>query len=110
MTDWTTRDDVRDALGLDPADTVDDAWLDQVVAAVNQFVDDTRPPLVDPDVPVEVDPRTAWGATQLGTRWYSRRNSNDLSAFAEFGGVPPSIDRDIAVALRIDRYFRAVVA
>lgn len=113
MTDWTTTDQVKAALGLEPADVVDDGWLEAVVSGVNQLVDDTRPP--DPEVNPLIaspppNPRTSWGATQLATRWYSRRNSTEVSAFVELGGPPPSIDRDIEIALEIGRYFRPVVA
>lgn len=112
MTDWITEEDLKSALGLEPADTADDEWLTRCVAAVNAFVDETRKPPILPGDPAPdyLNPKTVWGALQLGTRWYSRRNSNDLSAFAELGGVPPSIDRDIAVALEVDRYFRPAVA
>ena len=108
MTDWISSDDVRPVLGLDPGDTSDDAWLDLCVAAVNRFIDDTRPPA--PEGGWVVDDRTKWGGVQLATRWFSRRNSNDISAFVELGGPPPSIDRDVEVALRINRYFGPVVA
>jgi len=104
-TEWITSTQVRTALGLDPADTHDEEWLDLVVAGVNQLVTDTRPSDTE-----TTDPRTTWGALQLATRWYSRRNSSDLSAFVEMGGPPPSIDRDIEVALRIGRYYGPAVA
>jgi hypothetical protein len=115
MINWITVDQVRAALGLDPADTADDEWLELCVAGVNQFVTDTRP---DPDPNLVVshpmvlppDGRTTWGAVQLATRWYARRNSTEVSAFVEMGGPPPSIDRDIEVALQVGRYFRPVVA
>jgi hypothetical protein len=112
MTDWISEEDVRAALGLDPADAADDAWLTLCTLAVNQFVDDTRPvaPVTDPPTPVEVDGRTKWGAVQLATRWYSRRNSSDVSAFVELGGPPPSIDRDIEITLGLNRFYGPVVA
>lgn len=109
MAEWITEDDVKSALGIDPADVSDQEWLTLCTAAVNRFVDDTRP-TPPPEGGWVVDDRTRWGAVQLATRWYSRRNSNDLSAFVEMGGPPPSIDRDIEVALRINRYYGAVVA
>lgn len=108
MTDWTTVDQVKLALGIPLADTTDEDWLTLCVNGVNQFVDDTRPPHVEPVV--DPDGRTVWGATQLGTRWYSRRNSLDVSAFVEMGGPPPSIDRDIEIALRVGRHFGPAVA
>ena len=110
MTDWISPDELKTALGIDPIDSFDDDWIDRCCDAVNAFVDATRVPPILPgaDPPAVLDPLTVWGALQLGTRWYSRRNSNDLTAFAELGGVPPSIDRDIAVALRIERYYGPV--
>ncbi len=112
-TEWTTVDQVKGALGIPPANTTDDDWLTLVVTGVNQLVDDTRKVVVDDDgapVPPVVDGRTQWGAVQLATRWYGRRNSGDIAAYVELGGPPPSIDRDIEVALQIGRYFRPAVA
>lgn len=105
MTEYVTVDGAKLALGIPPSDTTDDAWLQSCVDGVNQFVTDTRS---DPEAPA--DARTTWGATQLVTRWYSRRNSNDVSAFVELGGPPPSIDRDIEIALQVGRAFRPVIA
>jgi hypothetical protein len=99
-----TADEVKEALGIPPGDSIDDAWITQCTAAVNQLVLDLRPDAVD------TDERIRWGALQLATRWYSRRNSSDVSAFVELGGPPPSIDRDVEVSLRIGRYFHPAVA
>jgi hypothetical protein len=109
MTDWITDADVRSALGLVPADIADDAWLSLCTVAVNRFVDDTRPVPLPPGGHV-VDGRTRWGAVQLATRWYSRRNAQDVAAYAELGGPPPSVDRDIEISLQINRYFGPAVA
>lgn len=105
MVEYVTIDQAKLALGIPTADTVDDAWLQSCVDGVNQLVSDTR---ADPEA--ETDARTTWGATQLVTRWYSRRNSTEVSAFVELGGPPPSIDRDVEISLGIGRYFRPVVA
>jgi hypothetical protein len=113
VTEWTTVDKVRAALGLDAGDVTDDTWLQSVVEGVNTLVDDTRQPVYDADgnpVPPVVDGRTSWGATQLATRWFSRRNSNDITAFVELGGPPPSIDRDVELALQINRYYGPAIA
>lgn len=109
-TEWVTVTGAKQALGLQPADTRDDLWLVKCVDAVNRYVDDTRP--APPVVEETLNPRTAWGALQLVTRWYSRRNSGDDSsaAFVEFGGAPPAIDRDIELALQTGRYAGPVVA
>jgi len=106
MTDWITIDDAKLSIGIPLSDTTDDAWLTLCVSAVNQFVTDTRVgPYVDPPV---ANGRIEWGASQLASRWYSRRNSVDISAFVEMGGPPPSIDRDIEIALQVGRYYGPV--
>jgi hypothetical protein len=108
-TSWTTRNSTKFALGLKPADTVDDWWIDTCVKAANRYVDDTRAGTM-PDTGWTVDERTSLGATMLASRWYSRRGSGDVSAFAEFGGPPPSIDRDVEMQLQVGRFFGPVVA
>jgi hypothetical protein len=105
MTEYVTVDQVKAALGIPPYDTLDDEWLELCVAGVNQFVTDTRE-----DPAAAPEGRVTWGAVQLATRWYSRRNSTEVSAFVELGGPPPSIDRDIEVALEVGRHFRPAVA
>lgn len=112
VTEWITEDDVQAALGLSDEDLAavptDAAWLTLTTTAVNRFVDDTR---ASPAVyPVVVDDRTRWGAVQLATRWFSRRNSNDISAFVELGGPPPSIDRDIEISLQLNRFYGPAIA
>lgn len=49
------------------------------------------------------------GTTMLATSWYQRR-SQDIAAFAEFGGPPPAVGRDIEQLLRINRAHAPVVA
>lgn len=97
--------DVKGALGLAPADTTDEQWLALVVDGVNAYVAGVRPDVADP-WPGQIQ----WGAIQLATRWYSRRNANEISAFTEFGGPPPAIDRDIEAALGIGRFYGPVIA
>lgn len=108
-TEWVTFDAAKEAVGLPPTDTSDDAWLTRVVAAVNQHVDDTRP-TVKPAGGYVVDDKTSLGALNLATRWYSRRNSDAVAAFVESGGAVPPIDRDIEMQLGIGRYAGPVVA
>lgn len=105
--EWITFDQVKLALGIPTHDTVDDAWLQLCVDGVNQIITDTRPRDSTGALP-PTNGRIVWGGVQLATRWYSRRNSSDVSAFVELGGPPPSIDRDIEVALEINRYFGPV--
>lgn len=110
MVTWITEDDVRSALGIDPVDVSDDEWLTLTTAAVNRFVDDTRP-APPPEGGWVVDDRTRWGAVQLATRWYSRRNAQDVAAYAEYAGAPPpAMDRDIEIALGLNRHYGPVVA
>jgi hypothetical protein len=117
VTDWISLDEAKLSIGIPLSDTTDDEWLALCVAGVNQLITDTRPgpypATLDPWA-VEPEPETngriQWGASQLASRWYSRRNSVDMSAFVEMGGPPPSIDRDIEIALQIGRYFGPAVA
>ena len=103
--EWVTVPEVKRALGLTEYDTVDDAWLKVVVRGTNRFIDDTR--AGGHCLP---DDRTKWGATQLATRWYGRRNAQEVAAYAELGGPPPALDRDLEIALRLGRHYPPVVA
>jgi hypothetical protein len=100
---FVTVAQAKSALGIPVHDTIDDDWITLCVSAVNTFVSQTRSDLTDID-----DDRVRWGAVQLVTRWYARRNSTDVSAFTEMGGPPPSVDRDIAIALQINYNFGPV--
>jgi hypothetical protein len=103
-TTFVTVEATKKALGLGPFDTVDDEWLTQVVAATNTFVSQKRP-----DVTV-ITADLVLGSLMLATRWYSRRNGNEVAALNEFGVAPPAIDRDIETILGIGRAHRPVVA
>jgi hypothetical protein len=107
VTDYAEIGAVKKALGLSQFDVVDDDWLTQVVEATNIFVNQARPDLSDTLTP---DGRMVLGATMLATRWYSRRNGQEIAALNEFGTAPPSIDRDIEAILGIGRAHRPVVA
>ena len=108
-TEWVTFTDAKEAVGLDPTDEHDDNWLTKVVGAVNRYVDETRP-VPKPDGGYEVDDRTALGALNLATRWFSRRNSDAVAQFVESGGAVAPIDRDIEMQLGTGRYTGPVVA
>ena len=56
------------------------------------------------------DARVALGATMLASRWYKRRGSDEIAAFTEFGGPPPTVDKDVETLLQINRAFRPVVS
>lgn len=105
---FITVDDVKQTLGLGPFDTVDDAWLAQVVAATNTFVASKRPDLAVPGATPVDD--VVLGARMLAARWYTRRNGQEVAALNEFGAAPPVIDRDIETMLQIGRAFRPVIA
>lgn len=109
MAEWVTFNDAKTAVGLDLGDDRDDVWLTRVVAAVNTYVDDTRPDTM-PSAGFVVDDRTALGALNLATRWFSRRNSDAVAQFVESGGAVPPIDRDVEMQLQIGRYAPPVVA
>lgn len=107
MVQYTSVDQIKAALGLSSFDVVDDAWLTEVAAAVNIFVNKARPDQAEVDPP---DGDMVLGSTMLGTRWYTRRNATEVAALNEFGTAPPSIDRDIETMLGIGRAHRPVVA
>jgi hypothetical protein len=103
-TAFVSVEDVKLSLGLGAYDTVDDEWLALVVRAVNLLVSQMRPDATSGD------DRVRLGATMLAQRLYARRNAGEVAAFAEFGGPPPTVDRDIEFLLEVNRGFRPVVA
>ena len=85
---WITTVDVRDALGLDPADTVDDAWLAQVTDAANDFTYRRRQQGGYTTDTVDVVPSAAvkTGAVMFAVSLYRDRGALEGSAsFSEVG-------------------------
>lgn len=90
---WITTDDVRAALGLDPADTDDDAWLVLVTDAANAqafawrhawgYVDD--PGVLPTDHAVKL------GTIQYAVRRYHERGTGGSFAGSLDGASLPSI-------------------
>lgn len=106
-----TLDSAKLALGIDPADASDDAWLAGCVDAVVALVDRCRAAAGttgDPPVPAIPDPSACNAGHLLTMRLYGRRNSaQGIATFAEIGAVYVSrYDPDIEQQLRIGAYLR----
>lgn len=109
---WLTVDMVKAELGLTPADTVDDAWLAQVVDAVMAYAARSVPTMrvpaavAPPLFPDYAPPDTVLGGLLCASRWYRRRNSPEgLVSFGEMGGVAvPPLDRDIERLWQLGRF------
>src|SRR5688572_6612680 len=105
-----TRDQVKEHLSI--TDTVDDAAVDAVVAAVNARVltwpvsakADTDPPFPDWSDPSLAD--LVQGSVMLAARLFVRRNSADgVAAFGDSGPAYVSRnDPDVALLLQIGAY------
>ncbi|GEL17686.1 hypothetical protein [Pseudonocardia asaccharolytica] len=104
-------------LGIDEADTRDDARLTSMLDAAVVFVQrvhaggfdfagDLGSTLPEPDADLVT------GTLRLAGRWHTRRRSPDgLVAMAELGAARvPSFDPDIERLLRIGRYRSPVIA
>jgi hypothetical protein len=103
---WTTSAQVLDSMGNPVLLAEDQRFLDLCVDAANSAVSMWRPDL-DPAAPIE--PHIALGTAMVATAWFQRR-SGDVAAFAEFGGPPPAIGRDIEQMLQINRAAKPVIA
>lgn len=129
---WTDEERVLDQLSLtrDMLTDDDESYLRLTVDAANRAIAYWRPDLEVPHFQdtrgpfsshfhweylggANDDYREDWmivlGATMLAMSWFQRRGS-DIAAFAEFGGPPPAIGRDIEQLLRINRAARPVIA
>jgi hypothetical protein len=96
-------------MGTPPLLAEDLQYLALCVAAANRAVQVWRPDLEVPQPGDTPDPMVALGAGMMAVNWFQRRSS-DVAAFAEFGGPPPAISRDIEHLLRINRAANPVIA
>lgn len=102
--------DVRGFLGIPPADTGDDAWLTQSVAAVNAWV--ARLPAVhgqqDDSWPADVHT----GAIMLAAHEYHARNApGGRAGYDVAGGFQQAYaDPEIARLLRLRRWAKPMIA
>lgn len=106
-----TPDALRAFLGIDPADSADDAWLASAVDAVNVWVG--RLPVVaeqpDPTIwPADV----TTGAIMLAAHEYHARNApNGRAGYDIAGGFSQAYaDPEIARLLRLRRWARPMIA
>lgn len=106
-----TVDQVRDALGLQPADSADDAWLASCVAAVNDWVA-TLPVVVDSPNPAVWSASVILGATLLAVHEYQSRGAPYGRAVLDAAGMYQSVysDPEISRLLRLRRWAKPSVA
>lgn len=93
MAAWIDTDDVRAALGLDPADVDDDAWLEVVVDAANHQVFAWRLAwgYVDDPQTVPTDHAVKLATINYAVRRYHERGTGGSFAGALDGTSLPSI-------------------
>lgn len=104
--DGITVEEVKNHLGITPADTFDDDALTTITAATNAYIS-TIPVVANlPTDTTELPPDITLGAVMLAARWYRRRNSPEgLVSYGDMGGVTvPRLDADIERLFRIGRY------
>lgn len=103
-----TADQLRDHLGIDPADTADAAWLEQCVAAVNAWV---------ATLPVAVGltdwtPDVITGTVLLAAHLYHSRNAPYGRATLDLAGGfnQAYADPEIARYLRLRRWAKPMIS
>lgn len=109
----TTVELVRTHLGLSPARPVDDAALDNAVAAGNDAVWAWRQDLDEPTADGAAwPPRCDYAATLQAARLYGRRGSvQGVAAFQDVGvAMLGRLDPDIRSLLELGEFQRSVIA
>lgn len=106
-----TVDDVREALGLDPADTADEEWLAGCTAAANAYVNGL-PVVVDSADPSTWSDAVIQGAKMLAVHLYQFRGApygravlNEAGAYQTAYAHP-----EIARLLQLRRWARPSIA
>lgn len=100
-----TADQLKAALGIPPADSADDAWAAQVVAAVNEYV--AGLPWVADHADAPAWPEQAiTGALLLAMRTYSARSAPLGMATLDAAGSlqVAQTDPEVGRLLRLGRY------
>lgn len=103
---------LRDHLGTDPADTADDRWMADTVAAVNAWVAGL-PVLVDRrDPDADWPPDVTTGAVLLAAHLYHSRSAPYGRATMDMsGGFSTAFaDPEIARLLRLRKWARPLIA
>lgn len=100
----TSREAIKDHLSI--TDSSDDTFIDDVAAATNAYVRGLRVADIDVEVTDPWPPTISFGATMLGARWVSRRNSPDgIQAMTDQGAAYVArSDPDIAQLLKLGPY------
>lgn len=107
-----STDQVKDALGLDPAESTDDAWLATVVDAVNAWVAGL-PVLADRPAPTDPWPASVTlGAVMLAVHQYQSRSAPYGRAILDSAGgfQVAYADPEIARLLALRRWARPAVS
>lgn len=104
-----TEDDVKAAIGIDPASRFDNEWIATVVGAANAYIKRVRPDLTDAD-PSEDNSDVHLGLVILAEDWYHARGSKSAASFADFGPLPTLNRSLIESLLGIGRYGKPVIA
>lgn len=89
MTDWLSDSQARTLVGLEPADTADNAAFTAAVSAARAWVEGKRPDLLSTADPPVYTPTAdvLLGTAMLANRWYQRRGTPlGQPDFTEFGG------------------------
>jgi hypothetical protein len=106
-----TVEQVAEALGLEPTDTADHAWMGTVVAAVNEYVTGL------PVVADRLDPGAPWpppvtaGALMLAMHQYQARNAPNGRATLDLAGgfQTAHADPEIARLLQLRRWAKPAI-
>jgi hypothetical protein len=112
-----TTDQLRAHLGINPADTTDDEWLGQSVAAVNAWVA-TLPVVVDqlptatPAIDLEWPADVQTGAIMLAAHGYHSRNAPYGRATLDLAGGfnQAYADPEISRYLRLRRWGKPMIS
>lgn len=101
--EWISSDDLKAALGIDPADTFDDAWLAGAVDAANALVTGYRPELEDQDAADY--PQVKRGTLELAVKMYRARGATDdgTGSLDVYAYAARYLDANVMTLLGIDR-------
>ena len=99
--DWITDQNIKDALGLTPADTYDDAWISGTTTAVNTLISTYRDDL---DTTTGHDNVTR-GALELAVKMYRSRGATDdgTGSLDMYAYAARYLDANVVMLLGLDR-------
>ena len=111
---WITTDELKSALGLEPADTYDAAWLDNTVAAVNALLIRWRPDINPAYAREEFDTQFVQpssfadvhhGGLELAVKMYRSRGATDdgTGSYDVYAYAARYVDANISMLIGLDR-------